>query len=266
MLRRQASRIPADSAISIMTRYRAFFIHLLASILVIGTFMAITLTLWYPPPYFELNGAQRVLTILASVDMTLGPLMTLLIYKPGKPGLRFDLAVIVAIQLTAFLYGAFITINERPAYIVYAVDRFEVVPAAEVDTGRLQYPELDFGPLNGPSLVTARIPDDPMRSSNILLDVMLEGGVDIERRAELFEPYIGTTSGVLERSKPIAKILHARQVDVETLQQVAAENKIDLGSLRYVPIVGKYKSMTALIHPATGDLIGVLDIDPWVTF
>jgi hypothetical protein len=43
--------------------------------------------------HFEAAGGDRLIFILAAVDVTLGPLITLIIFKAGKKGLKFDLAV-----------------------------------------------------------------------------------------------------------------------------------------------------------------------------
>ena len=61
-----------------MTRLRAFAVHLTASILILLLFLMIMLLVWYPAPYFKINGGWKVLRILAGVDVVLGPLLTLL--------------------------------------------------------------------------------------------------------------------------------------------------------------------------------------------
>jgi hypothetical protein len=38
-------------------------------------------------------------------DLALGPLLTLIVFEPGKPSLKFDLSCIVLLQLGALLYG-----------------------------------------------------------------------------------------------------------------------------------------------------------------
>lgn len=81
-----------------MTKGRAFAIHLTASAAVVLILFAIMRLLWYPAPYFDINGGWTVLRILAGVDVVLGPILTLIVFKPGKPSLKFDMSVIVALQ------------------------------------------------------------------------------------------------------------------------------------------------------------------------
>ena len=80
--------------------------------------------LWYPPPYFEFDGGMNVMRLLLVVDVVLGPLLTLVVFQRGKKGLRRDLAVIGALQLAAFVYGAGLMFQYRPAFVVYAEKNF----------------------------------------------------------------------------------------------------------------------------------------------
>jgi hypothetical protein len=71
------------------------------SALIGATVVVVMLTLWYPRPYFDAMGGQALLALIVGVDVTLGPLLTLIVFNPKKQELKFDLAVIAACQLTA---------------------------------------------------------------------------------------------------------------------------------------------------------------------
>ena len=102
-----------------MTKPRAFAIHLIASAAVILAFFCVMFFVWYPAPYFETDGGWKVLRILAGVDVVLGPLLTLIVFKPGKPSLKFDMSCIVLAQLSALIYGGTIIYQQRPAFVVF---------------------------------------------------------------------------------------------------------------------------------------------------
>ena len=176
------------SLLSISKR-RAFLIHLSASALVVGTLCAIIFFLWYPAPYFEAKGAWGVIQILVGVDLILGPALTLVLFRPRKPGLLFDLSVIVAIQLTALVYGTTVIFQERPYYTVFAVDRFEILAYRDVDRSMIEHDELRRKPLVGPILAVASLPEDPAEFQRLLQEVLFEGKPDIERRPEYWSPY-----------------------------------------------------------------------------
>ena len=104
-----------------MTRWRASSLHLGLSVLVGLGFAALTRFVWYPGPFFELSGAIGLLTILVPVDVLIGPLLTLLVFKSGKPSLRFDLTVIALLQAMATgssVWPAAVLIDEMPSQFV----------------------------------------------------------------------------------------------------------------------------------------------------
>ena len=63
---------------------------------------------WYPTPYFAIDGGWQVLRILAGVDVVLGPLLTFIVFKIGKPSLKFDMSCIILMQIGALIYGGMI--------------------------------------------------------------------------------------------------------------------------------------------------------------
>ena len=97
-----------------MTRYRASLLHLGLSGAVVAAVLALVFLVWYPDWSFSVAGAVTPVMILVGVDLVLGPLLTLIVYKEGKPGLKFDLAFIAAVQLLALSYGSYTLHGARP--------------------------------------------------------------------------------------------------------------------------------------------------------
>ena len=110
-----------------MSRYRASLIHLLISGLLVGNVIGVVLWVWYPSPTFEAVGAFSIIRLLIGVDLILGPLLTLIVFKQGKPGLKFDLTVIALTQIAALVYGTYTLYKEKPDYMVFSIDRLEFV-------------------------------------------------------------------------------------------------------------------------------------------
>src|SRR5262245_21130730 len=120
-----------------MTRWRAAALHLLICLAIAAGVLALMLTVWYPPPLFEAMGGIELALIVISVDVVLGPALTLIVFRAGKRGLRFDLAAIAVLQLGALLYGCHIVSLARPAYIVFVKDQFQIATAAQLSDQRL---------------------------------------------------------------------------------------------------------------------------------
>jgi hypothetical protein len=115
-------------------RIKAFALHISISAGVICITLGSLYLGWYRWPGWYLTGSLTVTAILVVVDLTLGPLFTLLVADPEKPRreLARDLAVIVTVQLIAFVYGVTTLWLGRPLYYVFWVNQLKVVAASEV--------------------------------------------------------------------------------------------------------------------------------------
>ena len=161
-----------------MTRWSAGGLHLLISLMIGLVFVGLTLYVWYPGPLFEVSGAIGLLSILVPVDVVLGPFLTLLVFKRGKPLLMaIDMSCIVTAQVAALLYGAWTIAEVRPAYIVLFDKRFEVVRSMDIAKGTPWK-----APLAGPEWVAVL----PKNAEEILKD--LKGGVLPTRDTRQFQP------------------------------------------------------------------------------
>ena len=109
-----------------MNRYQAFAVHITIAAVVLTSTLGSLVFLFYPDFYFHAEGVWSATRIVIMVDLVLGPLLTLIVFKPGKKGLKFDLALIATVQISALIYGIYILYSERPAYLVFSIDRFEV--------------------------------------------------------------------------------------------------------------------------------------------
>ncbi|MBL0165374.1 MAG: hypothetical protein IPP82_17470 [Xanthomonadales bacterium] len=67
-----------------MSRWKAASIHLSISVFVGLLVLALLFLVWYPQPYFNAAGGQALIIFLLGVDIVLGPLLTLVLFKSGK--------------------------------------------------------------------------------------------------------------------------------------------------------------------------------------
>src|SRR5512137_2835497 len=121
-----------------LNRWKAASIHFGISVVIATALFAAMLLVWYPHPYFHAAGGQKLLLLLIGVDVVIGPLLTLIVFDPRKKNLKMDLAVIVALQLAALVYGATIMFNARPVFVAFAGDRFELVEANAIAAADLE--------------------------------------------------------------------------------------------------------------------------------
>ncbi len=107
----------------------AFAIHLTLSLLIFSTLVFAMLMWWFPGELFFLDGGWQGLKIVALIDLVLGPLLTLMLYKPQKKGLLMDMSLIAAFQLVALGYGFYATHQQRTVAVVYADKGFVTLSA-----------------------------------------------------------------------------------------------------------------------------------------
>ena len=246
-----------------MTKGRAFAIHLSASVAVMLGFLGLMWFVWYPAPYFAINGGWEVLRILVGVDVVLGPILTLIVFKPGKPSLKFDMSVIVGLQLAALAYGGSLIYQQRPAFSVFAVDRFTAIPAAEVDFDRLRFPELRRRVGIGPLLAEAVPPEDPKARQALMFDVVMGGAKDLEYRAELYRPYRPDLAHLGRHGLDMARLAAQSAETARALETFLARHGGAVGDYVYLPLRGKHRDIILALSRTDGQPVGWVDSDPW---
>lgn len=250
--------------IAALNRWKAASIHLGLSAVIATTVVAVMLLMWYPPPYFDAMGGKGLLKILVGVDVTLGPLLTLIIFNPKKKGLKFDLGVIAALQVAALVYGVWVTFEVRPVYTAFVVDRFELVGASDLDRADLEAgpPEYRILSLSGPRLIGVKLPskDDPEEWNKLVFSGV--AGKDAQNYPKYYVPYAEIAGAVIKKAKPLPALAKDKPDGKAAVQAFVAGTGRPESDLGYVPLMGRESSMTAVIDLRDGQLIGILPIDP----
>ncbi|MCG8415346.1 MAG: hypothetical protein MI746_14100 [Pseudomonadales bacterium] len=143
-----------------MSRWQAFGIHLSISAVILLLLLAVIMFVWFPGILFSVDGGWAGLRIVIGVDMVLGPLMTLVVYKAGKPGLKFDLTAIALFQFTCMAAGMWIVYNERPLALVLAHDTVYSITSQEFEDYDKDPGVLDEFPGSYPKLLYTEMPEN----------------------------------------------------------------------------------------------------------
>ena len=246
------------------TRIRAFLTHISASATVVSVVTATVFFIWYPWPYWYANAADKILLMLVAVDVFIGPTLTLIVFKPGKPGLKMDMTAIITVQIAALTYGIITLYQARPMFTVYAVDRFEVVTASDIELGKIKHAQLLDLPFAGPGFAYAKPPSDRAAAQKILTEVLFHRAPDIERRPELYEPYSSHKETVLSRAKAI-DVSHMNSGEKFKLDAFLNEQNAQQDDFIYFPLVGKDpdRNMLLVVNKISALPVTGLAIDPW---
>lgn len=247
-----------------MSRWKASSIHLLISALVVGSVAAYIMYFWYPPALMPMAKADRLLMLIGGIDLIVGPLLTLIVYKAGKPSLKFDLSVIALLQIGFLAYGLHTVWNSRPVFLVAVPDRFELVFANEITEERLaeaqlpQYRRLGFAK---PVLVGAAMPSDPEVQVSIMFSA-IRGEGDIQTMPKYYVDYSLVKKGLLARAKSLSDRTQLSEHDIGILQDAAKSYGYLADEVRYVRLASSRNFAVMLLHADTGDIIGPVNLDP----
>jgi len=243
----------------VFSRWQASGLHLLISASIATLSLALILGLWFPGPLFEAAGGLGLLYLLVGVDVMLGPLLTLVVFKSGKPGLKFDLAVIGTLQLAALVYGLSVVSLARPAFVVFVLDRFELVSAVDLSSEDLQaarYEEFRSAPWTGPRLAAADLPDDPAERQSLIR--LAASGLDVQNFPRYYVPYVERTKQVLARAVTVERL---RQTEPETAKAVdawLASSGTKPGSVRALLLRTRFAWIAVLVDPVTAQPVKYL--------
>ena len=244
-------------------RLRASGIHLGISLIIAALAALLVFGIWYPYPYREISGGRELFLIVVTVDVILGPLITLAVFNRAKPWteLRRDLAMVGMIQLAALAYGLWTVAVARPVHMVFEIDRFRVVHAIEVSPELLsQTPAgIDAMPWTGPTLLSLR----PFKDSNENMEATLVAlqGVSLSSRPDLWQPYAAGVPDVMRVAKSIAT-LKSRFPDQAAEIDAALQGKTqNPQAVVYVPLAGRKSFWTVFLDPVTAEVITAMPLD-----
>lgn len=246
-----------------MTRWKASSIHFAISFAVLASIFALVLWCWYPPALLGMAKAGTLLSVLAGVDLVLGPLLTLLIYRHGKKGLKFDLIFIAIMQIAALAFGLHTVWQSRPAYIVGTSDRFRLVFANEIDPASASKAAQEYrhAPWFGPKVVSAPLPDDSKARFEAMMEEMT--GLEIQFNPARYAPYPARNGEPAKAAIPARQVISlAPASDRQRWQQAFARHP-NAASPAMLPLQSSRGSASLMIDLASAKVLGYVDMPPW---
>jgi hypothetical protein len=245
------------------SRYIAFGMHFLLSLLIAVAIAVLVFSVWYPYPYREISSGRDLFLLVIGVDVLVGPLITLTVFSHTKSRkeLISDLLIVGLIQLAALTYGLWTVYVARPVHMVFEVDRFRVVHAIDVDEILLSQTPRSIRalPITGPTLLAVR----PFKDENERLDATLAAlqGVSLASRPDLWRPYEDATADVLKEAKPGVQLVTRFSAHAAEIEQVlkAIDRKPD--SVVYLPLVGRKSFWTVFLDPVTAQVLTTMPLD-----
>lgn len=243
-----------------MTRRISFFLgHLSISILFAILILILVLGYWYELPLAKATGVTQIFFILLFIDIIIGPCLSWLVYKEGKKTLRFDLSVIIFIQIIALFYGIYTIEQGRPVWLVFNVDRFELVRKNELVDSNIQQaqPKFQQAPWLKPQFAATEFAKDiEQRNNEMFVEVF--SGISISQRPERYVELTQAKAQIQQRALPLEELeSYNSKTEVEqTLGKYPNTNA-------WLPLKANAIDMVVLINKEKAEVIQIVDLRPW---
>ncbi|MDO8698826.1 MAG: TfpX/TfpZ family type IV pilin accessory protein [Rhodoferax sp.] len=244
-------------------RFKASGIHLGLSLMIALLAGLLVFGIWYPYPYREISGGRELFFLVVTVDVILGPLITLAVFNRNKPWteLRRDLVVVALVQLSALGYGLWTVFVARPVHMVFEYDRFRVVHAVDVPLELLvRTPsEVDALPLTGPTLLALR----PFRNDKEKMDATVAAlqGVSLSARPDLWQPYAKSVPDVLLAAKPVSDLKFRFANRASEIDHVLSHAGPRPQAVVYLPLIARDSFWTVFLDPVTAQVVATMPLD-----
>ncbi|WP_225748041.1 TfpX/TfpZ family type IV pilin accessory protein [Eikenella sp. Marseille-P7795] len=241
-------------------RLKAAGIHLLISAVVALIGIGLVFWVWHPAPLQKAVGVTHIFLMMLGIDVVLGPLLTLLVASSKeKKTLKFDLSVIAAVQLAAYLYGMHSIAVSRPVYIAFDTLRFEVVQADSVVrvAEKTILPAYQSNSLFAPQWVSVRPYKDAAEQSQRTF-MELQEGISPSMQADLYQPLNDGWSGMQERKHSLEELKQYNSEE-QVAQALAAYPQAD----GYLPLKAPAEDMAVLLDSKQKQVLGIVDLRPW---
>ena len=239
-------------------RLRAFLTHLTISLIIAAISLFIVFNIWHPAPLAKAVGVTHIFIMLLAIDVVLGPLLTLIVAKQGKKSLKFDLAVIIILQLSAFVYGIYNIATSRPVYIAFDTIRFEVVQANNIPKESLALASAPYSTLSWgkPKFVAVQATgNDEQRSARLFLE--LDTGVAPTMQPNLYEPLDNQWSRINNKAERLNQLYQNNdKSDVDSVI-----NKYP-SATAWLPLIAYEQDMVVLINAKNNEVVDIVDLRP----
>lgn len=240
------------------TRLSFSFIHLLISFLITSLTLIIIFLLWYPAPLAKAVGVTPLVLIMLTINVIFGPALVFFIYKQGKKSLKFDLSIIISLQICAFCYGIYSIADGRPAWLVYSVDRIELIQNNDISLlpGAKIKPKYQFVSWLNPQYVSVNLSNNPDQKEKDMLNAIF--GLTLAKQPNRYTDFSDAKLNIQKNAQALAVLNHFNQSKLvqDVLKDYPQANA-------WIPLKAKLIDMVVLVNKNTGEVIKIVDLRPW---
>jgi hypothetical protein len=246
-------------------RLKAFAAHLLSSCAALGLVLGVLYLGWYRWPGWYLSAVLKVVVVMASVDVVLGPLLTLIVASPGKPRrlLVRDVGCIASVQLIALLYGSTQLWHGRPLYYAFSENCLSIVQGYDLDRDALAAARWQGTPLaphfySLPRWVWAPLPGDTAEADKIVRSA-LTGGFDVTARPQYYRPWADGLAELRKQLKPVDDINFFSVKEKKLLEERMKAAGFSPEQSNGIPFTGRSRPLLAVVDPSSARILALIE-------
>ena len=242
-----------------MSRVTAAFYHFLISAVVFAGLAYLVIFVWYPDFFFAIDGGWEGMRIIIGVDLVLGPLLTLVVFKSGKPGLKMDLALIGIFQTLCLTAGTYVVYSERPTFFIFYDKHFYSSSQDTFENYGRTPPNLADYPGPAPVMVYTELPDNPIEEADIRQELFQEG-IPLWIYEPVYRPLEEHMDIVLSEGAPEEEM--RERDEAGKLDQWLTKYQGSYSDFVFIPIHSRYRDVYLGIRVATGEIIDIIEVPP----
>ena len=239
-------------------RIKFFLFHLTVSLFITLITFSLVFLLWYPAPLAKAVGVTHIFLMMLAIDGIIGPMLGLLVYKEDKKTLKFDLSVIILIQIAALYYGVYSIAQGRPTWLVYSVDHFELIRKNDIvlQSNVKVKAEYQNYSLNGPKFVGVKLSKNIKQKQDDMFNAVF--GITVAQQPDRYLSFNQVKLDIQENAQDLTILSQFNNYqDVENI----LINYPDANS--WVPLKANAVDMVVLVNKKTSTIIKIVDLRPW---
>jgi hypothetical protein len=244
-----------------MTRWKAAAIHLGLSAILYIVLLYLIVFFWYPQPYFAADGGWDGVNLITGVDLVLGPMLTLIVFKAGKRGLRYDLTLIGIVQTVALILGIGIVYDQRIAMVVYAEGSFYTLTHDQVRDAGGQATEVLARANTTPPYGFVHLPTEKRERTKFWRE-LLRTGMPMLRLGDRYEPLdTSNLEEVLKHGVDLEQYTTRSEQNRQELERFLNRHGGKTEDYAFLPLVCRYSELFLALRRPDGGVIDSLKIN-----
>lgn len=242
-----------------VSRRRAFAVHLAITLAALLLPIWLVVYRWYPGFFLFTDGGIKGLQLLIGVQLIVGPLLTLVLFKPEKRGLLSDLILIGTLQIVCLVAGTWVLHAERPLFLVFYEGDFYSTNADTYERYGVDVPDPEAFAEQSPATVIALPPDNPIEEQGFRV-ILYKSNLPLWAYPRIYRPFAEHKATAVEAGIPPDK-LHQWD-EAGTLNAWLADHGGELSDYAFIRIVGRFqKDIPLAIRKSDGRIVGTVGIN-----